>query len=128
MYEVHYHSKTAVSTVKCADEQAVLDRIKKLGFEVNEAMAKAIRPDRMFEVKIDDELLVVRHIKKYKVDFGSGFYQFVDSLDEALKTADKAGFDIDRLVKKGKYRYVEHEGNPSRHCEITKINGENVQP
>jgi hypothetical protein len=128
MYEVHYHSKTAVSTVKCADEQAVLDRIKKLGFEVNEAMAKAIRPDRMFEVKLNDEHIVVRHIKKYKVDFGSGFYNFIDSLDEALRMADKAGFDLDRLVKKGKYWYVEHENNPFRHCEITQINGENVQP
>lgn len=127
MYEVHYKSKTAVSTVKCADEQAVIDRIKKLGFEVNEAMTKAILPDRMLEVKLDDELLVVRHIKKYKVDFGSGFYQFVDSLDEALKKADKAGFDLDRLVKKGKYLYVEHEGNPSRHCEISQTNGGNVQ-
>ena len=127
MYEVHYHSKTAVSTVKCADEQAVIDRIKKLGFEVNEAMAKAIQPDRMLEVNIDDELLVVRHIKKYKVDFGSGFYQFCESLDEALKKADKAGFDLDRLVKKGKYWYVEHEDNSSRHCEISQTNGENVQ-
>lgn len=126
MYEVHYHSKTSVSTVKCADEQAVLDHIKKLGFEVNEAMAKAIQPDRMLEVKLDDELLVVRHIKKYKVDFGSGFYQFVDSLDEALKKANKAGFDLDRLVKKGKYWYVEHENNPCRHCEISQTNGENV--
>lgn len=126
MYEVHYISKTAVSTVKCTDEQAVLERIKKLGFEANEAMTKAIRPDRMFEVKFGDEILVVRHIKKYKVDFGSGFYQFVDSLDEALKTADKAGFDLDRLVKKGKYWYVEHENNPCRHCEISQTNGENV--
>lgn len=91
-------------------------------------MAKAIRPDRMFEAKINDELLVVRHIKKYKVDFGSGFYHYVNSLDQALKDADKAGFDLDRLVKKGKYWYVECEGNPFRHCEISQTNGENVQP